>query len=217
MLQEKHYIKRFYISGCTMNTTDRETAKDFSENRDTSNHILIYLGDIDTCAPQLYTRAYTLQFFRLILNGIIDAAKQKNCIYKLWIKEKKHNDMKLLLTDATLQKLLASPFITWQTFLSVESYESVLKSISTVMSIGFTSPGMMCLLAGKKTIYVTPYAFNYCAVFHPALPWFAHTDEQISAFLQEESTISDEQLVSLDPYRDAQAANRIADSLISLC
>lgn len=184
--------------------------------------IVLFTSDIDDVGDEIfplsYTLDYTLKFLLATMKAVYGAQQtMKNMSNKIFLKTKDIYQGELILKLPFINEALKKYKLNIE-LISHERHD-LKESISmadVVVSIGFTTPGLDALLAGKQSYYYTPYDFWYNDIFNSQSPMvFSHYENLLQEFITAKK-LSDSFINELDCFRDGNASQRLWNICLSL-
>lgn len=209
LLKYTHFIRKLEVIGDVyLSTYEKQPLIEEKATQD----IVFFTGDIDLDAPLHYTLDYAVCTLCIVLEGIhLVLAQNPQLRFRILLKPKHLHYAETLLKNPRVKKEILQSSVEVEV-LQLEKHvvSSAIEKADFVLSTGFTTPGLEALLLGKPAAYVTPYRGPYAPDVFNEAKWVLHDSKEVADFLSGKFHFTNEELNTLDPFRDSQAAGRLA-------
>ncbi len=207
--------KRYGLVKCArvtgdVNLCEHESITENKTRHDRSDDIEIVIFPFVVWVPSEHPiRELCLSLVEAVLTvaGRLQRETGRRC--RVWIKAKDREDVPVFIENQALKSQALREDVP-MACLPAERHEvaSSIARADFVVAIGFTTPGMDAILAGKPAFYFAPFKSSHPA-FEPTPPFVVHDADELFDAVRARRVVSAEALRRFDPYRDAGAATRL--------
>ena len=179
------FIKKYQIIGNVNNFVEFDALeKNKILSPEHSESIAIFPSDINSKIAFHYTEDYTRKFLTACFESIGKVQQTEKKIFKVYIKFKEERHKNWFYQHSELSEIAVRCNLSIVVDDSKKyDVQSLINSVSRVISIGFTTPGFDAICLGKNSIFFTPYNGVYNGIFNETSPLVANSAEDLVNFL----------------------------------